>query len=107
VPPPPRERGLALCGYSTSTRFGELVVAVQHPGRDFFEERRAEAQRSSTITVPPYRRIAGLGDAAFAAGGRITVLQRDTYLVVFAQNSLPEFESVARSLASRALRELN
>lgn len=96
-----------MCGYRTSTRFGELVVAVLHPGRDFFQERRAQAQRDGTITVPPYRPLSGLGDQAFAAGGRITVLRRHTYLAVFAQHSLPEFEPIARSLASAALRELD
>jgi hypothetical protein len=96
-----------MCGYGTSTRFGEIVVAEQHPGRRFFQDRRAQAQHNSTSTVPPYRRVVGLGDEAFAAGGRITVLRRDTYLAVFAQNSTPEFEPIARSLASRAIRELD
>ncbi len=96
-----------MCGFGTSTRFGELVIAVQHPGRRLFEDRRAQAQYNGTSTVPPYRRVVGLGDEAFAAGGRITVLRRDTYVAVFAQNSIPDLEPIARALASKAIRELD
>ena len=94
------EPGLAMCGYPTSTRFGEIVIAVQRPGRDGFDRSRARAKRTST--VPAYHPLEGLGDEAFAAGGGVSVLEGDTFLAVFAQYSFPDFQPIAQRLAERA-----
>jgi hypothetical protein len=93
--------GLAMCGYRTSTRFGEIVIAEQRPGRNAFDASRAEAKRNAGA-VASYRALEGLRDQAFAFGGRVSVLKRDTFLVVFAQYSLPDFEAIAQGLADRA-----
>jgi hypothetical protein len=106
------EPGLALCGYRTFTRFGEIVVAEQRPGQDAFEARRREAERN-TGAVVGYRALEWPGDEAFASGGEVSVLQGevsvlkgDTMLIVFAQNWFPDFEGIAQRLADRAASQI-
>lgn len=98
------EPGLALCGYRTSTNFGEIVFALQRPGRDAFERGRTMQKRNSTSAR--YRALEGLGDEAFAAGGRVSVLEGDTFLAVFAQYSLPDFQPIAERLAERVTSQI-
>lgn len=93
--------GLAMCGYQTFTRFGEVIVAAQRPGQDAFEASR-EKEKHDPGSVPRYRALGWPGDQAFASGGRVSVLKGDTLLVVFAQYSLRDFEGIAQRLADRA-----
>jgi hypothetical protein len=96
------EPGLALCGYRTSSPFGEIVVGEQRPGRAGFVAHRQQAERHNDL--PGYQALNDLGDPAFAEGGHVFVLVNDTLLVVFAQKGLPE--PMARQLAARAVSKL-
>jgi hypothetical protein len=86
--------GLRFCGYPTVTRFGEIVVAEQRPGRTAFEEGRTRTQQNNS-----YRPLGGLRDRAFAGYSSVTLLRGDTTLAVVSQNACPEFEPVAVDLA--------
>jgi hypothetical protein len=99
------EPGLAMCGYRTFTRFGEIVVAEQRPGQGAFAASRTKAKRD-TGAVPGYRALEWPGDQAFASGGGVSVLKGNTFLVVFAQHSFPDFEGIAQRLADRAASQI-
>jgi hypothetical protein len=95
------EPGLGICGYPTSSSFGEIEVHEQRPGRAGFVASRQRAQGGGG--VPLYHPLPGLGDQAFSVGGAVSVLVDDTFVVVGAQKPSREFEPLARQLAARAV----
>jgi hypothetical protein len=102
--------GLAFCLYETSSVFGAIEVAVQHPGREVFAQGRQRAEVNTAIR-PALAPVNGLGDAAFSVGGGVQVLKGDYYLVVQPQTFDPragadEFTTLAKQLAAKAIRRL-
>jgi hypothetical protein len=99
------EPGLAFCEYDNESRFGAVVVDVQRPGRQAYEQRKQRAIENTAIR-PPMKQLSGLGEDAFSVGGGANVLQRDIVVGVTNQMGRGDFTPIAEKLSEIALHRL-